>query len=118
MNRNNEENTEYIVTKNDWDIMPMPEKNTTFKIKRKFSDTDIERLKKGHCPSEMEDKWFYYYEDGKVYYHRSWSGICVYIVELHLITNKHIVTVNRDENQYSNIDIDEDIETINCLLNM
>ncbi|MCQ2480294.1 MAG: hypothetical protein MJ120_06585 [Clostridia bacterium] len=111
-------NDDYIVTKNDWDTSPMPQKNAQFKIKRKFSDENIARLKKGHLPEEMEDRWLYYYEDGKVYFHRSWSGICVYIVELNYRHNKHLVTVNRDENQYSNTDIDEDIETINELLDI
>lgn len=108
---------DYIVTKADWDISPMPEKNAQFTIKRKFSDADINRLKKGHLPEEMEDRWFFYYEDGKAYFHRSWSGNCIFIVAFNFKTNKHIVTVNRDENQYSNTDFDEDIETINDLLN-
>lgn len=108
---------EYIVTKNDWEISPMPEKTCQFKIKRKFSEEAIKRLRKGHLPEDMEDRWFYYYEDGKMYYHRSWSGNCIFIVEFNFKSNKHIVTVNRDENQYANTDIDEDIELINELLN-
>ena len=107
---------DYIVTKNDWDIMPMPEKNTQFTIKRKFSIDDINRLKKGHLPEEMEDRWFYYYEDDKVYIHRSWSGSCIYIVEINIKDDKRTVTVNRDENQYTNTDIDEDVETVYSLI--
>lgn len=107
-----------VVTKEDWEIFPMPKKNIKFKIKRKFSEEDVKRLKKGHCPMEMEDRWFYYYEDGKVYYHRSWSGNCIYIVELNLKSSTHTVTVNRDETQYSNTDINEDMETIDYLLCM
>lgn len=118
MDRIDRRDEEYIVTKNDWDIMPMPEKNTQFTIKRKFSKSEIERLKRGHLPEEMEDRWFYYYEDGKEYIYRSWSGICVYIVEFNFKNNKHTVTANRDENQYNNTDIEEDVETINEILNV
>lgn len=107
-----------VVTKDDWETEPMPKKNTRFTIKRKFSDADIARIKKGHAPVEMEDRWFYYYEDGKAYYHRSWTGTCIFIVEFNFRTNKHIVTVNRDENQYSNTDFNEDMELINDLLGM
>ena len=106
---------EFPVTKDLWQITPMPEKNTQFTIKRKFTDAEIHRIKLGHLPAEMEDRWFSYYEDGKVYYHRSWSGCCIYIVELNLKKNKHIVTVNRDEREYTNTDINEDIELINEL---
>lgn len=118
MDRSNRRDEDYIVTKADWETTPMPEKNTQFTIKRKFSDAEINRLKRGYAPEEMEEKWFYYYEDGKVYFHRSWTGSCIYIVEFHFKTNEHIVTVNRDENQYTNTDIDEDIETINDLLSI
>lgn len=111
-----EERDEGIVTKDLWDIEPMPEKNTQFILKRKFRDETIKYLKKGFCPSEMGEKWFYYYEDGKLYFHRSWSGFCIYIVEFNFKTNKHIVTVNRDESQYTNTDIEEDIEELNSLL--
>lgn len=109
---------DYIATKDDWEISPMPDKNARFIIKRKFSDEQIIRLKKGHIPEEMEDRWFFYYEDGKAYFHRSWSGSCIYIVEFNFKSNKHTVIVNRDDNQYSNTDLDEDIEQINYLLNV
>lgn len=118
MDRNNERDTKRIVTKEDWSISPMPEKNTQFKIKRKLSKADLERLKRGHYPEEMEDRWFYYYEDGNVYFHRSWSGNCIVIVNLNKRFGKYLVTVNRDENQYNNTDIDEDIELVNELLNI
>lgn len=109
---------EYIVTKGDWEISPMPEKNTQFIIKRKFSDEEMTKIKRGHYPEEMEDRWFSYYEDGKLFVHRSWSGICIFIVELSFERNQHIVTVNRDEYQYANSDIEEDTELINELLTM
>lgn len=106
----------YIVTKADWEIEPMPEKTAQFTIEHKFSEVAINCLKKGHLPEEMEDRWFYYYEDGKEYFHRSWTGSCIFIVEFDFKTNKHIVTVNRDENQYNNTDIAEDIELVKNLL--
>lgn len=39
------------------------------------------RLSLGLIPEEMEDKWFIYLEDNKLYCHRSWTGLCAYIVE-------------------------------------
>lgn len=109
---------DYIVTKADWDISPMPEKSIQFTVKRSFSEEKIARIKKGHLPMEMEDRWFSYYEDGKAYYHRSWSGNCILIIEFNFKTNEHIVTVNRDENQYANTDINEDIDLLEDLLNL
>ncbi len=114
-----------IATKEDWEIFPMPSKTATFTIKRHFTEEEIENLKAGHIPEEMEDRWFSYFEDNKLYIHRSWSGICVYIVEFNFKSSflfkfkedKHNVTVNRDVNQYACTNIDEDIEELNSLLN-
>lgn len=116
--RNTDRNDESVVTKEDWEIEPMPKKTARFTIERKFTDEEIKRLKKGHIPGEMEDKWFFYYEEGKAFFHRSWTGTCIFVVEFNFETNKHSVTVNRDENQYSNTDMIEDIELINYLLGM
>lgn len=107
---------QYIATKDDWNIDPMPEKTDTFILKRHFSKEEIANLRRGHIPDEMEDRWFCYYEDDKLYIHRSWSGICIYIVEFKSVFNRHKVTVNRDENQYGCTDVDEDIEQLNELL--
>ena len=115
-----------IATKEDWEITPMPEKNASFTIKRHFTDAELENLKAGHIPGEMEDRWFAYFEDNKLYIHRSWSGICIYIVEFKPGTkclfkcnaDKHKVTVNRDENQYTCTDIPEDKEQVIELLNL
>lgn len=109
---------EYIATKEDWQIEPMPEKNAIFKIKKRLTKDTLAGLKRGHIPEEMEDRWFSYFEDGKLYIHRSWSGNCIYIVTFNTITNRHKVIVNRDENQYTCTDINEDIETLNILLDI
>lgn len=110
-------NNERIATKEDWETYPMPEKTAFFKIKKKLSKDDIANLKRGHIPEEMEDKWFSYFEDNKLYIHRSWSGNCIYIVSFNTLTNRHNVIVNRDDNQYACDDINEDIETLGDLLN-
>lgn len=110
-------NNEYIATREDWETCPMPEETASFKIKKKLKKEDIIRLKCGHIPREMEDKWFSYFEDGKLYIHRSWSGLCIYIVTFNTITNRHKVIVNRDDNQYACTDINEDIETLSDLFN-
>lgn len=109
-------NNRIIATKEDWQTYPMPEKNTSFKLKKKLNKDAIARLKCGHIPREMEDRWFSYYEDDKLYIHRSWSGNCIYVVSFNTLTNRHKVIVNRDDNQYGCTDINEDIESLNSLL--
>lgn len=106
-----------IATKSDWRIEPMPEENTTFELNRKFTDEQMQALMKGNIPKQMEDKWFWYYEDGKLYAHRSWTGICIYIIEFNNETGVHSVTVNRNPEDYGVTDVNEDLEILNSLLN-
>lgn len=106
----------FTVTKRDWDISPMPEKTAQFTFFKRFSKQEMESLKMGHYPEEMEDHWFAYFEDNKLYIHRSWSGLCIYIVAFNPLLGLHKVTVNRDDSQYDNTDMAEDKETLRMLL--
>ena len=104
-----------IADKNDWNTKEMPGKCDTFILHRAFSPAQMEALKRGHIPQEMEDKWFWYTENGKLFAHRSWTGICIYIIEFNGDGN-HRVTVNRDPAEYGCNDIEEDVEKLNNLL--
>jgi len=33
----------------------------------------------GLVPEEIEDKWFIYWEDDTLFFHRSWTGNCIYV---------------------------------------
>lgn len=46
-----------------------------------LSKEEYERVVRGLKPGAMEDKWHNYFEDGKLYCCRSWTGECIYIVE-------------------------------------
>ena len=41
---------------------------------------DFKRIKRGFIPREMEDKWFIFFEEPWLYFHRSWTGKCIYAV--------------------------------------
>lgn len=105
-----------VAKKSDWDIENMPDRNESFILERHFTDEETEVLKYGNIPQEMEDKWFWYCEDGRLYAHRSWTGICVFIIEFDFVTDRHKVTVNRDREQYGGTDTAGDREMINGLL--
>lgn len=95
----------------------MPSENDSFILKRNFSKQEMEILKQGHIAREMEDKWCGYFEDGKLYIHRSWTKHCIYILKFNEANNYHEVIVNRDKKQYLCTDISKDISAINLILN-
>ena len=95
----------------------MPKKNEHFILKRHITEAGIQRLAKGHIPEAMEDKWFWYAEDGRLYIHRSWTGFCIFIMTLQAADDRHEVIVNRDPEQYTCKETKDDANVLNELLN-
>lgn len=54
-------------------------------------------------------------EGSTLWAHRSWTGYCIYRVDFK-DDGRHIVTVNRDPEQYRFTGIEEDIVSLNDLL--
>lgn len=108
------------VVKTDWKTVEMPESHDLFSINRKFTEEEMENLKYGFLPQEMEDKWFWYFEEGKLYIHRSWTGFCIYIAAFSDDPQDSTiqVTVNRDPSQYTCTDSKTDSQRLNLLLDI
>ena len=104
-----------VAHREDWKTVPMPLHHETFVLNRQFSDEEMNALRFGNIPQEMEDKWFWYMEGTLLWAHRSWTGYCIYQIDFKEDSN-HVVTVNRDPEQYRCISIEEDIKSLNNLL--
>ena len=104
-----------IARREDWKTAPMPEKHETFVLNRSFSGEEMDALRCGNIPQAMEDKWFWYMEGPTLWAHRSWTGYCIYRIDFKE-NNEHLVTVNRDPEQYASAGIEEDIASLNRLL--
>lgn len=112
-----EKNKARAARRGDWKTESMPDKHETFVLNRSFSDEQMEALRRGNIPQAMEDKWFWYMESSTLWAHRSWTGCCIYRIDFKE-DNNHIVTVNRDPEQYRCTDIEEDAESLNRLLDL
>lgn len=104
-----------VAHRDDWKTEPMPERYDTFVLHRAFSDAEMDALHCGNVPQAMEDKWFWYMEGSTLRAHRSWSGYCIYQIDFKE-DNNHVVKVNRDPQQYKCTSIEEDIKSLNKLL--
>ena len=100
----------------DWKTEPMPVQHDTFVFKRVFSEKEMGALRCGNVPQAMEDKWFWFMEGSTLWAHRSWTGYCIYRIDFKE-DNNHLVTVNRDPEQYTCTSIKDDVESLNKLLN-
>lgn len=47
-----------------------------------FTEAEFDKLQQGLIPKQMEDKWFIYFDDPLLAFHRSWTGQPVYRVKL------------------------------------
>ena len=99
----------------DWKTEAMPELHETFVLDRAFSDGEMAALRCGNGPQAMEDKWFWYMEGSTLWAHRSWTGYCIYRIDFKE-DHHHVVTVNRDPEQVKRSSADEDVRTLNKLL--
>lgn len=107
-----------VVTRESWQNEPMPAKRQRLALDNVYSPEDYEVLVRGVLPQQMEDKWFIFMEADRLYFCRSWSGFCVYEVQLTERDGRYLITeawVNRDPEQYQETDDRHDAGVL-CVL--
>lgn len=108
-----------IATKDSWEIMPMPDKNTVIPMDVSIPSAAMRAVKRGRIPESMDDRWFMYCDETTIRYYRSWSGLCIYVVKYEddgsmcRITE---LTVNRDPEQYGGTDDEDDVRIFMAML--
>lgn len=63
----------------------------------------------------MDDKWFIFFEDGWLYFHRSWTGSCIYGLKLDRGPEGVRVAdgwVTRDRGQYNSPGVEKEMEIL------
>ncbi len=104
-----------MVRKDDWKTVEIPAQIEEFVLEKRLTRDDIKRIEEGHRPEEMEDKWFMYYENSKLFIHRSWTGYCIYVVDISESGELKAI-VNRNSEQYREKDIERDKILLNILI--
>jgi hypothetical protein len=105
----------------DWRTEPLPQTRTLIKLDRAFSNAEISHLRCGFLPVEMEDKWFIYWQDDTLFFHRSWTGFCVYVAHFHCIEGEWRLVgaeVNGDPEQYHLSSDHQETKMINYLIDL
>lgn len=107
--------------KSDWRTKDLPSQHTSIVLDRSFAPYEMQRLRAGLLPGEMEDKWFIYWEDNTLFFHRSWTGFCLYVV--HFVQEGEwfrmcSAEVNRKSEQYKETHDAEDAGTISHLIDV
>jgi len=103
----------------DWNTEVFPQEVSEVTLNRPFSLDEIALIKRGVVPKEMEDKWFIYWQDDGLFFYRSWTGFCIYIVCFDVTEDGAEMTsaaINRDPDQYNCTDDAYDAEMISYLI--
>src|ERR1044072_6704284 len=106
------------VQRGDWQNEPMPALNKRLQLDGSFTDEEFRFISFGVLPESMEDKWFVYHEAPWLYLHRSWTGYCIYQIRFEPADGQVSVVevvVNRDPQQYSNIDDEREVQLLDTL---
>jgi hypothetical protein len=115
----NADNSRKKATRDRWKAEPLPESVARLQYTRTFSAQEYEKLSYGLIPNEMEDKWFIYLEQGHLYFHRSWTGVCVYRVRFERVDETYFAIealVNRDPTKYKETDDAYDTALLSFLI--
>jgi hypothetical protein len=105
--------------KDSWKNRPMPRETRDLAYSAEFSTEEFERISRGLIPRTMDDKWFVYLQESILHFHRSWTGICIYQVEITRKDEGYFVSrarVNRDESEYQGDDDAHDAKLLHFLI--
>lgn len=72
-----------VATRKSWrNLKPPPKKRVALPLERDLDAVDLAKLSRGFVPQRMEDHWFALVERDRLYMHRSWTGLCVFVARL------------------------------------
>ena len=103
----------------DWKAEPMGEAREQLDYHEIFSAAEMRRIACGLMPYEMEDKWFVYFAEGWLHFHRSWTGFETYQARFEPCEDGFRVDeawVTRDTEQYTGTDAEEDLRNLRFML--
>ena len=107
-------------TRESWNILPAPDRREPLEINRQFNAVEAEQIEHGLIPEAMEDKWFIYFEDEWLRFHRSWTGAFIYALRLDRSPGGGVRVVeawaNRDPEQHKGTDAGYDRRLLHFLV--
>jgi len=105
--------------KSDWKNFPISDRKEKIPFERFYSDVEAEKIFNGSIPKTMEDKWFIFSEGDWVYFHRSWTGHCIFALKLDGSPSGVCVAeawVTRDSEHFNSSGVESDINMLSGLV--
>lgn len=108
-----------IARPDSWKTVEMPATIASLSLNQAYTAEEFSIIACGFVPKEMEDKWFVFMQDNTLFFHRSWTGFCIYKVVFEQNNAEYVVReafVNRDLKQYKRTDNNYDSVILSCLI--
>lgn len=102
-----------------WQTRPMPAAHKELPLDGAYSAKEYAQISLGFIPQSQEDKWFVYLADEWLYFHRSWTGSCIFQLHIAPVDDYYAADkaiVNRDPAQYRSADDEQDVRLISHLV--
>ena len=71
------------------------------RVNLQLNERKMRNLVRSHISDDMNDHWDLLYEAGKLYCYRSWTGYCIYVLDISATGQVNKVLVCQDREQYS-----------------
>ncbi len=102
-------------------LKPMPKKHAILAFDAEYESLDALLISRGRVPYQMEDKWFIFLEEGRLRFHRSWTGTLIYEIEAAWHGSNFRLgraKVNRKASEYSETDDVYDLAILRWLVDV
>ncbi len=106
-------------TRGMWKTTGMPRKRTCVPLRRSLTKVEFTKIKNGFVPQSMDDRWFIFFEKGWLYFHRSWTGRCIFQIRFQAHKPGYQVAeawVSRNTRQYSGANLGHEAALISNLI--
>lgn len=87
--------------------------------RRRLTEAEHARATQGVVPDSMDDKWFIFYEEPWLWFHRSWTGLAIWGVKLRATADGSEVEEawsNRAPEQYRETDAAHDAALLSFVI--
>ena len=97
----------------------MPPERKLIEVDLALTAEEYQVAQLGHVPEDMDDKWFIYFENGWLNFHRSWTGNCIYRLRFEPSGERYLVVeawVNRSPAEYRVANDEDDRQVVRFLI--
>lgn len=100
---------------------PMPESRVILQMDHFYTVGDMSIIQQGLESSDMSDKWDIFWHDSQLYMHRSWTGVCRYVLSFEQVGEDWRLTsatANRNPDEYTEEEDELDARIIIFLIDV